>query len=83
MYMVSITSPCMVNLINLQGEKSSFTTGASLHLSSQQLQYDNTPMQYTANFNGCKFITFSEKCDISLFLLNIYTLIVGTRLRQF
>ena len=40
--------------------------------------YDNTPVQYTVIFHGCKNDYFQKKnCDIFLFLLK--TFIVGTR----
>ena len=55
-------------------------------LNSRQLQchYANTPMQYTAIFNGCKNVHFQMKVFHSfLFLIVFYfllkTLIVGTR----
>ena len=40
------------------------------HLMALRLHYENTPMQYTAIFHGCKIGNFQMKnCDIFLFWL--------------
>ena len=41
------------------------------------IHYANTPMQYTAIFNGCKNVNFQVK-KIFFFLFLLKTLIVGT-----
>ena len=43
------------------------------------VHYENTPMQYTAIFHGCKNVHFQTNFFLIFFLFLLKTLIVGTR----